>query len=379
MSSWVRMAAGRATSSKQLESSVQRLSDELTTNHCYGVEFVQEYRHFPALYKSSFPRTRSENVSHILLNAQNTSTIYEVSLWNPIDDPKPAWRFKTENLRRITGPIIVGRSPFKKTDKSREQGLVALEAIKLHTDDPARSLLDQLREYAIYCANTPTLRGISPDQQTREPIGLSGGRLPQAIMELIRAAKTTNDTSLTKGLDRAQELIDWAITFGSGASARMPLSPSAAGSPQVVRFIDRFMAKRRNVLTGYDASEGALYILFAAVLILHPKSPQFLAIDNVDQALNPALAKRLSEAICDWTLNSSRSKQVLLTSHNPAVLDGLPLKDDRVRLFTLDRDHRGHTIVERVVLTEKILQKAKEGWTLSRLWMNGLIGGIPDV
>jgi hypothetical protein len=68
-----------------------------------------------------------------------------------------------------------------------------------------------------------------------------------------------------------------------------------------------------------------------------------------------------------------------MTSHNPAVLDGLPLQDDRVRLFTVDRDNLGKTVVKRVIIDDKLLRKADEGWTLSRLWMNKLIGGMPNV
>ena len=62
------------------------------------------------------------------------------------------------------------------------------------------------------------------------------------------------------------------------------------------------MARGRNKLTGYDASEGALYVLFAAVLALHPRTPNFLAVDNVDQSLNPLLAKKVVGAVCNWTL-----------------------------------------------------------------------------
>ena len=174
-------------------------------------------------------------------------------------------------------------------------------------------------------------------------------------------------------------LIDWAKGFGSATSTTVPLSPSAAASKRVVRFTDRFMADKRNVLTGYDASEGALYILFAAVLALHPRAPSLFAIDNLDQALNPRLSMRLAEALCRWLLASEESRQLLLTVHNATALDGLPLTDDRVRLFTVDRDNRGHTVVQRVELTKKLLAKASEGWTLSRLWVNGFIGGVPNV
>jgi len=68
-----------------------------------------------------------------------------------------------------------------------------------------------------------------------------------------------------------------------------------------------------------------------------------------------------------------------MSSHNPAVLDGLPLQDDRVRLFTVDRDNKGKTIIKRVVVDQKLLDMKGKGWTLSRLWMNKLIGGMPNV
>jgi predicted ATPase len=330
----------------------------------------------PELYKSAFPRGKGEKEpAHILFEASQNGASYRVSLWNPIEDPNPAWQFETERLDRQPGDSIVRRSPTD-THLNPEQGLAALRVVELSNGDPALGLFDDLRGYCIYCANTPTLRG-APDLQSREPLGLSGGRLPDAIRE-IRGARSGNKR-LKDAFQQVISLIDWAKNVESAASASVPLSPSATSSKRVVRFTDRFMAEKRNVLTGYDASEGALYVLFAAVLALHPKAPSCFAIDNLDQALNPRLSMRLAEALCRWLLDAPDPKQVLLTTHNPVALDGLPLTDDRVRLFTVDRDNRGHTVVRRVELTNALRAKADEGWTLSRMWVNKLIGGVPNV
>lgn len=174
-------------------------------------------------------------------------------------------------------------------------------------------------------------------------------------------------------------MIDWARGIGFAPSAHMPLSPSAAASKWVVRFRDRYMAEKRNVLSGYDASEGALYVLFVAVLAIHEQSPEFFALDNADHGLNPRLARRMMECLCNWILNAPKPRQVMLTTHNPLVLDGLPIQDDRVRLFTVDRNNTGRTIVTRLQLNDKLIAKAKEGWTLSRLWVMGHLGGVPNV
>ena len=41
------------------------------------------------------------------------------------------------------------------------------------------------KNYAIYQPNTPTLRGTSPDKYQTTPLGLCGGRLAEAIEELL--------------------------------------------------------------------------------------------------------------------------------------------------------------------------------------------------
>jgi hypothetical protein len=85
-------------------------------------------------------------------------------------------------------------------------------------------------------------------------------------------------------------------------------------------------------------------------------------------------------AFSEWIIaDQAVQRQVLLTTHNPAVLDGLPLQDDKVRLFAVDRDNQGRTVVRRVFVTEKMMEMSKQGWTLSRMWTNKLIGGMPDV
>ncbi len=139
------------------------------------------------------------------------------------------------------------------------------------------------------------------------------------------------------------------------------------------------MAEGRNTLTAYDASEGALYVLFCMVLCVHPAASPVLAIDNFDHGLNPRLSRALVQRMCDWVLDAPEPRQMLLTTHSPLVLDGLDLTDDRVRLFAVDRSSEGRTQVRRIEVNERMLQLAKEGMTLSRLWVMGELGGVPNV
>ncbi len=330
----------------------------------------------PRLYKTAFPT--KDKVPHLTFGAiSNQGARYEVNLWNPISDPEPAWRFKTERLHDVEGKEVVTRGVKTHGKHNQEQGLAALGVVNLGPGNAALTLMDELRAYRIHCPNTPTLRSLVQDQQSQLPVGLAGGRLPEAITDILSAAKKNN--LLLEVLDEVRDLLDWASDFSAGSSIGLPLSPSAARSPQVIEFEDRFMAKGRNKLTGYDASEGALYILFAAVLALHPKSPSCLAVDNLDQALNPRLAQKLMTALCSWTARLGKKQQWLITVHNPAILDGLPLTNPEVCLFTVDRDNHGHTVVRRIDLAEALKIRPNAEWTLSRMWMNGLLGGVPNV
>lgn len=330
----------------------------------------------PQLYKSAFTTDGNRQASHISFTASSVDAKYSVSLNNPLRDPSPAWKFKHE-LFECKGRKIASRGPNRRERPNSENGLAALKAVELSSDDPALEFLRTLQGFVIFSPTTSVLRGVVSDSQPRNPLGISGGRLPEAVRELLR--ERIDDPRTISVCKEALGLIDWAKAFDSAPAMSLPLSPAASSSPRLIRFTDRFMRKGHNVLSGYDASEGALYVLFLAVLAAHSKSPRIYAVDNADHGLNPKLASRLMERFTKWTLSSNPSRQALITSHNPAILDGLPLQDDRVRLFTVDRDNKGHTVVNRVEITPKLLKLAEQGWTLSRLWMNSFIGGMPDV
>ena len=330
----------------------------------------------PVLYKSAFPVRSGKRIPpHLYFGARSAQAGYEVSLHNPLRDPAPAWRFKTESWKG-DDDRPVGRPPPQGIKRNPERGFSALNAVEVPAG-PALDLLRLLQGYVIFSPTTAVLRGIAPETQPRQPVGLSGGNLPKAIRDLRRQRK--RDDRSRRICREVLELVDWAKSFGWTSSDRLSLSPTAAASAGAIRFRDRFMREDRNVLSGYDASEGALYALFLAAISGHEASPALCAVDNADHGLNPRLAKSLMERLCRWYLDSSEKRQILLTTHNPLVLDGLPLRDDRARLFTVSRTGSGRTSVRRVVVDGSLRKKAKQGWSLSRLWVMGHLGGAPDV
>ena len=330
----------------------------------------------PQLYKSAFSARPGKKIPpHLHFGARSVRATYEVSLHNPLKDPTPAWRFKAESWEHGSRRLV-GRSPATASKSNPERGLAALKAVDV-TGGDGLDLLELLQKYVIFTPTTPVLRGVAPETQPRDPVGLSGGNLPRATLELLKLRH--RDDYTLRICREVLGLVDWASSFGATSAANLPLSPAAAASDMVIRFRDRFMRKERNVLSGYDASEGALYALFLAIVAGHEHSPRLCAVDNADHGLNPRLARSLIEHVCEWYLQARPQRQVLLTTHNPLVLDGLPLQDDRVRLFTVSRTNSGRTTVRRVEVDDDLRAKAEQGWSLSRLWVMGHLGGVPDV
>lgn len=324
----------------------------------------------PALYKSSFKGSRQP--SEIRFSAGNTGAVYSVGLFNPLENPEPAWRYKTE-LLEYDGKTL-GRSPRTKEPLDPYAGYIALKSVEFPRGSAANRLLTELRQYAVYSPDTATLRGLDGDPQSRDPIGLSGGRLAEAVHDIF--TRTEPPPVRADFIASVLELIDWAKGIGTSGPGSVPVSKSIPQPSRILRFRDRYMADGRDDLSGYDASEGALFVLFMAVLTHHRSCPPVLAVDNFDHGLNPRLAKALTRKICEWT-SVRQDRQMLLTSHNPMVLDGLPLRDDAVRLFAVERSRRGKTVCRRIEVGETLMQMADEGVPLSQQWVMGTFGGVP--
>lgn len=332
----------------------------------------------PALYKSSFKDKRISNTISFSIEDWNKVS-YQVNLSNPIEDPKPKWEYFSESLH-YDGSKVFGRSRATKYEIPLMPG-ISLEADRgllsfvqgLNQEalpfKKANDLYDLMRSYKIYTPYTSFLRGLTPDPAQSEPLGLNGGRLAEVIADLL-----VDEQFGLMEYDEIFDLIDWAVDLKVAAPTKAILSQSVPAPQKTIRFKDAFMRDERNELTAYDASEGSLYVLFTLALAMHKNAPNIFAVDNFNQALHPRLARKLTTVFSDLIIK--QEKICFLTTHNPLVLDGLNLHDDRIRLFVLQRTSKGVTTIERIKVSEKLLQ---ENVSLSQLWLMGRLGGVPNI
>jgi predicted ATPase len=337
----------------------------------------------PALYKTSFRNRRFRRI--ITMTASSGDVTYRVGLDNPIESPSFRWKISSESLTEGDRPIV-SRSPrgcnlyhsggeVERISPDPEQTVSGLALALRDNARRAKKLINDLVSYAIYAPTTPVLRGIASDDVIRDPVGLTGGGLPEAIKSLLdRTAGTLGPFDL----DDVWEMIEWAENMTAVPAPQASMSPAVKTTPTVLRFTDRYMRPERKTLSAYDASEGALYVLFMLALVSHEKAPQVFAVDNFDQALHPRLAQALTRLLADQVARDG-TRQVLATTHNPLVLDGLDLTNPAIRLFAVDRNHAGETQVRRIEVTPELLAEADKGLSLSRLWVMGRLGGVPRI
>lgn len=349
------------------------------------------------LMKSSF---KNEDLPKTLelCAAFDGEVSYKCRLQSSVDDP---WlRFFSEssevNGKRIfsrsgRGESATGVSHADRLDSSR--GI--WEQIKATYDnipETANTAFSEFARYVVYSPQTDYLRGRQSGKVDVPPVGLHGEGLAEAassILKLARELLVNDDDGKLKLLEACLDLVwlpGWASSFGVSRGAKLLTSRDLAErSSRSVYFDDQFMHTSQNQLSVYDSSEGTLFLLFSAIILAHPDAPKVFALDNVDNALNPRLTRKLVEQIirvCSEAENSDSdigAHQVFLTSHNPTALDAFDLFDDENRIFVVKRNEKGHTTATRLEppanFSRSKWDALVKGRNLSQLWLDGDIPG----
>lgn len=221
-----------------------------------------------------------------------------------------------------------------------------------------------LEQFLIYSPSTLALRGLQVESQ-KEPLGIYGENLDVLFASFSNQEKAR--------LSKYHRLISWLDDLIIDQNDKLKLDGYKVGrSHSKLYFRDKFMGKSNNLFSAENANEGVLHVLFYLVLFISERTPKFFGIDNIETALNPKLCRTLIKALSE--IATENGKQVLITTHHPAILDGLNLHDDRQRLFVVKRNDEGHTQIERIKLKP---ETNGEKLKLSEMWMRGLIGGLP--
>jgi AAA15 family ATPase/GTPase len=216
-----------------------------------------------------------------------------------------------------------------------------------------------ISDFIIYSPESSALRDFQREGQIL-PLGING----EGLFKLLDVEIASQGESYLNALNSFLSVFGWfeSITLSKDDTSNTSFEIS-----------DRYICRKSNRLDLKVANEGFLFLVFYFSLFSSKLTPRFFAIDNIDASLNPKLCRKLIEELS--RLATENNKQVLLTTHNPAILDGLDLDDDEQRLIIVSRDFDGQTDVRRVKKPKHL-----EGAPLLRLseaFMRGSLGGLP--
>ncbi|MEG4938879.1 AAA family ATPase [Microcoleus sp. F4-D5] len=217
-----------------------------------------------------------------------------------------------------------------------------------------------LNKFIIYSPENPALRTFEKEGQI-QPLGING----EGLFKLINFLNSDKNQDKLDEIKQKLRLIDWFKDF--------EVPQNLAAMQTSIQIQDRYLDKDLSYFDQRSSNEGFLLLLFYFTLFISDITPKFFAIDNIDASLNPRLCRRLMQELVE--LAKKHDKQVIFTTHNPAVLDGLDLEDDEQRLLVISRNQLGYTKARRILGPKPL--EGQEPVELSEAFLRGYIGGLP--
>jgi predicted ATPase len=257
---------------------------------------------------------------------------------------------------------LLASLPQESRDRVARQFVAQKRAAqKKRMEAPELAAALALKDFLIFAPENTALRSFETEGAIK-PLGTKG----EGLLKLLSETAAVENAVFSSKLKSLLGLLGWFDDL------HLPTEEDEIRGR--LRIHDRWLPKGAPLFDQRSANEGFLYLLFYFTLFLSKATPSFFAIDNIDNSLNPKLCAELTRQLA--ALAEKNGKQVVLTTHNPAILDGLNLHDDKQRLYVVRRNSEGHTVANRVSAP----RPRPEGppARLSTAFMSGLLGGLPD-
>ena len=325
----------------------------------------------PKMMMPAFEVIKNEEIEITILNSKHQQTQYFIH-YNEESKP-PKWEDDSMNLSHF---FSITKNDFPKAEKDirnlqklinqiahlqKERGDDILLSVRLRKNGNEINIIpdnDELNKFIIYSPEETKLRQADNSNRTY-PLGRHGEGLFAYLKEL---AQRPDSNQMFEEIKEHLKILDWFDDLEV---------PTGQLSMEFnLKLKDSYLTDTLNTFDQRSTNEGFLYLLFYLTLIISDETPRFFAIENIDTAFNPKLCREVTRRLIE--LARKHNKQIIATTHNPAVLDGINLYEDDVRLLVVRRTIDGYTKTNRVTL------KGEMTMPLSEAWQKGFIGGLPD-
>jgi predicted ATPase len=241
--------------------------------------------------------------------------------------------------------------PDKELKKAFEEVIKSIKKLRSAFEE------NDLQKFIIYSPEYQCLRNFREEGQIR-PLGIHG----EGLFKLLQVL--SSDENKLDEIKEKLKLMGWFKDF--------QVPNNLFTGERAIQITDRYIDQELS-FDQRSTNEGFLFLLFYFCLFISEDTPKFFAIDNIDASLNPKLCQRLVKELV--SLAKKYDKQVIFTTHNPAILDGLNLDDDEQRLFIISRNKSGYTKARRFLKPETA--EGEKSVRMSEAFLRGYIGGLP--
>ena len=275
-----------------------------------------------------------------------------------IADPAERVKVAEDLLKQLTKALNSVSSDDLKKVKSRPKLTFERSELSSHSRFTKHPWDDNgvLANFIVYAPENSALRLFEREGQI-EPLGTNG----EGLLKLLGVISNSNDSKTINAVKDSLRMISWFDDFRIVKSR----------TRDRIEIYDQFFSSTKLTLDQRSANEGFLFLAFYFALFASDLTPAFFAIDNIESSFNPKLCEMVMVRLT--RLATEHEKQVLYTTHNPAILDGLDLNDPEQRLFIVSRGLNGQTKVRRFEKKPSVGKIRR----LSELFLSGALGGLP--
>ena len=274
-------------------------------------------------------------------NEKNEILLKGINIFNPLYALKTKYRDTKEEIQ------ILEKYIDQKFEELKDSRIKFKNKTELDTS-----------KFLLYSPENTALRNFYREGQI-EPLGING----EGLLKLLKVMQESEAAAFQDVLI-CLELFDWFEQID------VP--------KDLTSFEDKVTIKDKYLHTIFDqrsANEGFLFVLFYAALFCSQYTPKIFAIDNIDASFNPKLCTAIIKKLVE--LAKKYDKQVFVTTHNPAILDGIDLGDAEQKILVASRNKQGHTRFKALTLADKPKSSTGEPIRLSEAFLRGYIGGLP--
>jgi AAA15 family ATPase/GTPase len=310
----------------------------------------------PQFMRSAFEKENSTKDIGIELSGNNAEIKFVLQNNN---QPYSKWTKRENNYYKTSeNPVDLERAFREPRNSLLEYNTFVSNQHQHHVSTITKFKIP-IQEFIIYSPENQALRTFEKEGQI-QPLGING----EGLFKLLKVLNSDNQEQLNE-INKKLQLIDWFQDFEA--------PPNLSSIQNSLQIKDRYLDPDLAYFDQRSSNEGFLFLLFYFALFISDITPKFFAIDNIDASLNPRLCRRLMQELVELT--KKHDKQVIFTTHNPAVLDGLDLDDDEQRLFVISRNQLGYTKARRILKPKPL--EGQEPVKLSEAFLRGYIGGLP--